>query len=165
MRTLLFTNDYTHETHDEYRADFAEQGYTEEEIEDIIAYDIIEKERNNLANMLESIEGEESILCLGDLGLWNGRAYGYRTIARWADILDIACGHIEFYLENGCLRAKDSHHDGTNYYSFYIIKDENSEAFENLIDDIYNGKRITKSRLYYNCRSLGRELKRAFYLH
>lgn len=32
MKTLLFTNDYTHETYDEYRADLAEQGYTEEEI-------------------------------------------------------------------------------------------------------------------------------------
>ena len=85
--------------------------------------DYLGDERTNL-----DIELHREIIAIGDLGLWNGRASGYKEIkgTNVNDCLDtsITCGdYLTWYVDElGDLRCNDVHHDGTNYYMFRVFK-------------------------------------------
>ena len=104
----------------------------------------LDDERANL-----SIRTAGEIICIADLGLWNGRRMGYKLIGHnIADCLyssvsgDSRC---DWYVEtNGraCdLKCTEAHHDGTNYYVYREIKPEISEYQKNaFLNKIYCGK-------------------------
>src|SRR5574344_979241 len=80
----------------------------------------LDDERRNL-----DIELPEKILIIGDLGLWNGRAMGFReTNSRNVkDCLQSNADYATFFVDgHHNFRAEVIHHDGTNYYLYRMRK-------------------------------------------
>lgn len=94
------------------------------------------------------------ILIIADLGLWDGRRSGYKIInsRNIQDILSSNCDCVEWYSDGYNIRFAGHHHDGTNHYLYRIIREDRN--IENLLDDIYNGKEISRSKLNYYTKSL-----------
>ena len=100
--------------------------------------EMLETERLNL-----DIQYNQPIIIIGDLGLWNGRAHGYKDIpsGNIKDCLYSDTDMTEWFLdEKGDLRAEAAHHDGTNYYLYRVFKDNvTEEQIEDFKDKIYHG--------------------------
>lgn len=118
----------------------------EEKAESEISALMIEQERQFYAEMdFESEEEnlnkplENNILIIADLGLWNGRKSGYKIIKNnLKEILYSATGdYYHLYYDGFNVCARDSHHDGVNYYTFREIK--SGVNIDNLLDKIYSG--------------------------
>ena len=81
------------------------------------------------------------ILCVADLGLWNGRHSGYRVLgSNLNSILSVAA--TTFAFDAHSLIGEEIHHDGTNYYTFKLIPD--GVDAQPLLDAIYYGKATPK---------------------
>lgn len=69
-------------------------------------------------------ELDNRIIVIADLGLWNGRHSGYKVIG--SNLNDIMYqstdGNYKVWFDGHNIKAKDSHHDGYNYYEFREIK-------------------------------------------
>jgi len=117
----------------------------------------LEDERDNL-----DIQLNGSILCIADLGLWNGRKQGYKVIksGNIKDILFSDCDYASWYSDGHNIKAKLSHHDGTNYIEYREIKNE--ENIDNLLNDLYGGKKITRAKINYYTKSILREVKKVY---
>lgn len=113
-------------------------------------------ERSNL-----NIQLSESIIVIGDLGLWNGRAHGYKMIesGNLKDCLYSDCDMNEWYVDkNGDLRCTAVHHDGWNHYLYRTFKDGVTDSqIEKLQDKIYAGK-ATRRDITRVTRRLGDEI-------
>lgn len=100
--------------------------------------DYLEDERINL-----NIQLPEAIVCIADLGLWNGRKSGYRVITS-GNISDCLYSEYDptwFVDRYGNLRCDAVHHDGTNHYLYRMWKPGLSDtAKENFLCKIYEGK-------------------------
>lgn len=108
------------------------------------AADLNEEYRLDEIANLESANGGE-ILAAADLGLWNGRRSGYKTIGKLTDVLrDLPDypAYIRFYVdENGEFCGRFSHHDGTNYVTYRERRpDCSDEDWDALTDAIYNNE-------------------------
>ena len=79
------------------------------------------------------------IICIADLGLWNGRRQAYKMIVS-GNIKDCLSGgydYTEWYVDrDGEFRCEDTHHDGTNYYRYRALTGD--EAL--LAGLLYNGE-------------------------
>ena len=127
--------------------------------------DYLQDERENL-----NIETQGDIICIADIGRWNGRADGYSY--EGDNIKNIFHTHIngmseiEFYVElEGDtleLKADEHHHDGTNHYLYRELKpnisDSDKEEFESLI---YNGE-CEYSDIEKYTRPLGQEVQKVY---
>lgn len=104
----------------------------------------LEDERMNL-----DIETQGEIICIADLGLWNGRRMGYKEMGHNIGKLLYSqvsgcCVDDEWYVESkgrACdFKCIETHHDGTNYYTYREFKpdltDGQKEYFKRLL---YNG--------------------------
>ena len=100
--------------------------------------DYLDDTRANL-----NIQLSQSIIIIGDLGLWNGRAHGYKMIdsGNIKDCFQSDCDMNEWYVDKlGDLRCKAVHHDGTNYYLYRAFKDGVTDSqIERLQDKLYAG--------------------------
>lgn len=98
----------------------------------------LEDERANL-----DIDIGADIIVFADLGLWNGRRTGYKTLKsrNLRDVLDVCCGdYIEWYVnENGEMIIRDSHHDGTNVYTVRALRDLSWAQLENFYGKLSRG--------------------------
>lgn len=79
---------------------------------------------DELANL--NVEMGREFICIGDLGLWDGRHHGYREV-KGTNLSDCLRQPVEdratWYVDdNGDLCCKDCHHDGTNYYMYRMFK-------------------------------------------
>lgn len=112
-------------------------------------YSYLDDER---ANLDEAVEGR--ILVIADLGLWNGRKSGYKIIdsGNIKDILSFTYDYVEFYGDGYNIRGTEAHHDGINRFLYRVIREDRN--INNLLDEIYNGKEISKSKLNYYTKSL-----------
>lgn len=128
---------------DDWRDDLKEQypDASEDELMRLmyeINNDYLADERGNL-----DIQLPRSIIVIGDLGLWNGRAHGYKMIesGNIKDCLYSDCDMNEWYVDKlGDLRCKAIHHDGTNYYLYRAFRDNVTDSqIERLQDKIYEG--------------------------
>ena len=84
------------------------------------------------------------IICIADLGLWNGRHSAYKLLGEGlANALYVGrdCEYIKFYIDGkGNFRSSQTHHDGTNKLLFREIKDGVTEtAIRNFCSKIYQG--------------------------
>lgn len=96
---------------------------------------------------------EERIIAIADLGLWNGRKIGYRILkGNVHSIFDVNEDYSEYYSDGYNIKATCSHHDGINYVEFRVIRKDRD--IYNLLNDIYNGKEISRKKLNYYTRSL-----------
>ena len=103
------------------------------------------------ANLNEKADGR--ILVIADLGLWYGRKQGYKILGRnISEILHDDCDYIEWYGDGYNIKATASHHDGVNYYEYRVIREDRN--IQNLLDAIYNGETITRTKLNYYTKSL-----------
>ena len=102
--------------------------------------DYLSDERANLYKELGN-----NIVIIADLGLWNGRRRGWNVTSNCnlCSIFDNTCGeYVTWYVEDGEIKCDDVHHDGTNHYTYRILKDGISEwEFEELMAE---GKDIEK---------------------
>lgn len=122
--------------------------------------DYLDDERVNLNRQLS-----QPILIIGDLGLWNGRANGYKMIdsGNLKDCLYTNSDMAEWYVDKrGDLRCDAVHHDGTNHYLYRVFKDGVSETqIENLQNKIYFGK-ATRADITRVTRRLGDEINKVY---
>ena len=103
------------------------------------------------ANLNKNVGGR--ILVIADLGLWDGRKLGYKIIgSNISDILYDDCDYIEWYGDEKEIRAIASHHDGTNYYTYRVIREDRN--IDNLLDAIYNRESISAQKMNYYTKSL-----------
>ena len=108
------------------------------------------------ANLNKIVDGR--ILVIADLGLWYGRRSAYRLIdsRNIKDILDATYDYAEFYGDGYNIRGTKSHHDGVNFYEYRIVREDRN--IENLLDDIYEGREISRKKLNYYTKSLYSEV-------
>lgn len=106
-------------------------------------------ERMNLNKLVDG-----RILVIGDIGRWNGRSSGYKIIdsRNIKDILYTDCEYVEWYGDGYNIKATAIHHDGINYYEYRVIRED--REINNLLDAIYNGEEISRTKLNYYTRSL-----------
>lgn len=103
-----------------------------------INYDYLEDERYNLS----SIKNNLKIVAFADLGLWDGRRDAHKLLNS-TNIGDCLQSFVRgystmcFYVKDGEFMAKETHHDGTNYYTFRFVK-EGIDEYE-LDEYIYDG--------------------------
>ena len=93
------------------------------------------------------------ILLIADLGLWNGRRQGYKLCGHNLNevLTNFQGDYCEVYCDAHNVCARDTHHDGSNYYTFREIKE--GVDIEPLLDKLYNGTATTKDISRYT-RSL-----------
>ncbi len=116
----------------------------------------LDDERENL-----NIVADGRILVIADLGLWNGRRQGYKILSRRvSDILSDDADYVEWYGNGYNIKATASHHDGTNYYEYRVIREDRN--IENLLDAIYNGEKITRKKLNYYTKSLYKDIAKVY---
>ena len=108
----------------------------------------LDDERMNL-----NIPTEGRILAIADLGLWHGRVPGYMVLAANANEI-FRCGedYSEWYSDGYNIKGIGTHHDGTNYYEFRVIRE--GRNIQKLLDAIYNKEKITRKKLNYYTKSL-----------
>lgn len=99
-----------------------------------------------------------NILIIASLGLWHGIKTGYKIIdSNLKSILYQAVGdYYKVYYDGYNVVAEDAHHDGTNYYTFRLIKDDVN--IDNLLDKIYSGT-ATNADINRYTKSLRSEVK------
>ena len=103
------------------------------------------------ANLNKKIDGR--ILVLGDIGRWDGRVNGYKILDNnISSILETDCDYCEWYSDGYNVKFKGIHHDGVNYAEYRVIREDRN--IENLLDDIYDGKEISRKKLNYYTKSL-----------
>lgn len=157
MKKVIFTNDYWNLDTDMIIVNYCE-------VNDIDINELSDFEKDNIINdeivswyefekMTLDYELDNDILAIADLGLWNGRTSGYKILSdNLNNILNVNGDVIEVYAENGNIRAKATHHDGTNYILFRKIREDRD--IEKLLDRIYEGKPVSPSLLNYYTESL-----------
>ena len=103
-------------------------------------------------------ETDGRILVIADLGLWNGRKQGYKILPyrNLKYILEYRYDYAEFYGDGKDIRAKEIHHDGTNYYLYRVIRE--NRDIDKLLDAIYDGEEISSQKLNYYTRSLYKDV-------
>lgn len=151
---------------DDWRDDYAE--FCEiNDIEPGDDYDIYQwmNETNDLyldderANLNKQLDGD--IIVFGDLGLWNGRANGYKIArANLNAVLDIDDDLVSIYGDGHEIRATGCHHDGRNYYQFRAIRP--GRDIDKLLDAIVNGDYISPQKLNYYTRSIYADVARIY---
>ena len=112
----------------------------------------LDDERANL-----NIDVGDEIIIIADLGLWYGRRNAYKLLRKTniRDCLGNTVGdYVKWYVDDlGDLRCKDTHHDGTNFYTYRAWKTDISETQkENFIDKLYNGNATRKDITRYTRR-------------
>ncbi|MBE7048461.1 MAG: hypothetical protein E7393_03705 [Ruminococcaceae bacterium] len=113
--------------------------------------DYLSDERVNL-----DIQLSQSIIVIGDLGLWHGRVQGYKMIesGNIKDCLYSDCDMNEWYVDkNGDFRCTAVHHDGWNHYLYRAFKDNITDTQrENLQEKLYAGTATRRDITRYTKR-------------
>ena len=112
----------------------------------------LDDERLNL-----SIELDEDILVIADLGLWNGKHQGYKEIgSNIKNCLSSDCDYNTWYVDGYLnLRCEAIHHDGRNHYLYREWKPGTTAVQKEVLKwKLYTGKATTKDISRYT-RKLG----------
>lgn len=119
-------------------------------------YSYLEDERANL-----NVTTGGKILCIADIGRWNGRVNGYRIFNNNLNsIFNICDDYIEFFGDGKNICATGSHHDGCNYYLFRAIRP--GRDIDKLLNAIYCGDYISPQKLNYYTRSIYSDVARVY---
>ena len=135
---------------DEYKEMMEEEmpgeldGYSDEQIYERMAYQLAEDldcERSNLNMILD-----DPIIVFVDLGLWDGRRHGYSQIpsGNISDCLQAHCSSMSYntfrVTKEGEFCQDESHHDGTNHYTYRTLRDDLTEdEKDEFLEDLENG--------------------------
>ena len=111
------------------------------------------------------IKTEGRIVCIADIGLWNGRRLGYKLydhnigecLTFFSD-----CDYADFYVDRYDFRCKQTHHDASTYAVFRELKPNlSSDQVDNFLWKIYNGKATQKDITRYT-NSLKERIKKVY---
>lgn len=86
------------------------------------------------------LDGE--VICIADIGTWQGRRDSYKVLkSNLNEILNsFGCDYLKVYAEDGNIKARAVHHDGTNRYLFRMLKPfKTDEAYDRFFDRLWNG--------------------------
>ena len=155
---LIYTNDYS------YYRDIAIEELQYNNIE--VSQENIDDETyflmdEYLQNEKDNLNYSTDIIAIADIGLWNKRVKGYKLLKNLNQIFDITEDYNRYYVEGVTLKADCIHHDGTNHVSFYVI-DLSKNGVQDFLDDIYYQRKISKSRFYKCCKSVGKLVKKIY---
>ena len=130
-----------------------------EEINDFQSMDYDDQYRYNLNKELDG-----KIIAIANIGLWNGRRSGYKLMGyNLNNILDsFSCDYIKVYADRYNVHSEASHHDGTHYVTFRMIKPNLSdEQVENFLNKVYNGTHTSRDITKYTS-SLVKEVNKVY---
>lgn len=120
----------------------------------------LDDERMNL-----NIKTEGRIVCIADVGLWNGRRMGYKLYGHnIKECLEFFkdCDYADFYVDRYDFRCKQTHHDASTYAVFRELKPNlSSNQVDNFLWKIYNGKATQKDITRYT-NSLKERIKKIY---
>lgn len=137
---------------EEYGEDYP-NGVDDSRVTDEI-YDRIDMEfEDEESNLYKQLDGR--ILCIADMGLWNGRKSGYKILGNnLNEVLtcSIGCDEKEVYCDAYNVYATGYHHDGRNNVEFREIREDRN--IENLTDKLYSGMPVTRKEINYYTKSL-----------
>lgn len=92
--------------------------------------DWLDCERDNL-----NYDIDGTIVAIASLGLWHGRRLGYKMLGQnLTDIFSVSQDTNEYYCDQDDCLAVCSHHDGTNYITYRVIRSEDYDKVEELLD-------------------------------
>lgn len=117
-----------------------------------------EDEQSNLYRQLQG-----RILCIADLGLWNGRRSGYKILGNnLNEVLTcgIGCDEKEVYCDAYNVRATGYHHDGSNSVEFREIREDKN--IDNFLEKLYNNEEVTRREINYYTKSLRPYIKQVY---
>lgn len=126
---------------------------TEENITDEIYFRINQSFEDEQSNLFKILDGR--ILCIADMGLWNGRRTGYKILGNnLNEVLTcgIGCDEKEIYCDGRNVLATGYHHDGRNHVEFREIREDRN--IDNLLNKLYNNEEVTRREINYYTRSL-----------
>ena len=136
-----------------------------EEVEEARCEKLSENEKyEKIANLLDeyfqdeldnlNIKTDNNIIAIASLGLWNGRKKGYKILSNNVNSIlnSFDCDYIEIYVDRYNIKFKGYHHDGQNYIEFREIREGTN--IDNLLNDIYEGKPISRQKLNYYTKSI-----------
>ena len=110
--------------------------------------DYLNDERANLDKELG-----RTIVVIANLGLWNGRRNGWKLTnsTNLNGIFEGTCGdYVTWYVEDGEIKCDDTHHDGTNHYTYRVLKDDISDwEFEELMAEGKDIDELTEKLGHY----------------
>jgi hypothetical protein len=139
----------------------AVENITEEKITDEVYFQIDQYFDDERLNLDKKLDGR--ILCIADMGLWNGRRSGYKILGNnLNEVLTcgIGCDEKEVYCDGRNVLAKGYHHDGRNYVEFREIREDRN--IENLLTKLYNNEEVTRKEINYYTRSLRPYVKQIY---
>lgn len=137
--TTIYSNFYDEQRYEQTKQYFAEmfedEEITSERIEDEIAFED-EMLWSEFVNEYEDFFNLHRMVCIADIGRWNGRFQGYKVIESMRDFERCLDGldHFEIREDNGRLFVDGYHHDGVNRYEFREL----TQAGERYVDCCYN---------------------------
>ena len=96
------------------------------------------------------------ILCISDIGRWNGRFAGYKIINKRniKNCLDICSNYddMEIYCDRNNLCANLHHHDGTNYVIFKEIREDKINSSD--IDGFFYAKMMNSKNDFHKLQNM-----------
>ena len=148
----------------EERQNMKDYGYEDYETADVTdsIYESInlwfDDEQSNLYRVLNG-----RILCIADMGLWNGRRSGYKILGNnLNEVLTcgIGCDDKEIYCDGYNVLAKGYHHDGRNYVEFREIRED--KDIEPLLEKLYNNEPVSRAEIRKYTKSLRPYVKQVY---
>ena len=120
----------------------------------------LDDERMNL-----NIYTQGRIVCIADIGLWNGRRLGYKLYGHnIGECLEFfgSCDYADFYVDRYDFRCKQTHHDASTYAVFRELKPNlSSDQVNNFLWEIYQGK-VTQKDITRYTNSLKERIKKVY---
>ena len=172
FKYLIWTNNPYRVDYDDLAKDIAadyKENFNEEMSNDAAydaAYEYINSTWYDEKANLSGIKTEGEIICIGSLGLWNGRVSGYKEM-NTRDVTNCLGSDDDYYSigidKNDDLIAEGVHHDGTNYYLFRSFKPDLSYIQkDNFLSKIYDGKATRRDVTRYT-ESVGKLIKDVYF--
>lgn len=138
-KQIIWTSDYYFDdkAREEYensqREIFGNEDYDVSDTEwaDVVN-DFLSDERMNLDKQIDGV-----VMAFADLGFWNGIRQGYKILGHNVNsIFNVSEDDNEWYGDGFNIRGSLSHHDGTHYVLYRVVKD--MDEAERIGEMIYN---------------------------
>ena len=164
FKRVIWSSDINIDDWKDYREELEAEGV---HLDDDQFYDEVVKlnseylndERANLSKELN-----HAIICIANLGLWDGRRSAYKLLSeRISDCLYSDVDSNTWYIDgNGDFCCRAAHHDGVNYYRYRVFKDGITEnQVDNFCDKIFYGTVTSKDVSRYT-RRIGPEIAKIY---
>lgn len=127
---------------------------TQEEIDKYIEINMANDWDNLIEGVLcDHIEAEKWI-AYGSIRRWDGSYHGWKVLEDARDFFDLIqdCLYFRIDDEDGLIKIKCSHHDGTNYYTLKPLTKHGYDFYRNYGWD-YDNDRLGKYLIDYNFNS------------